>query len=129
MLETSIFCHMLLKCIDGFNSTLFAYGQTSAGKTHTLLGSNNSPGVIIIVAQALFQQISSACKERKNDHSDAAIDMQFMVNCSYVEIYNEVCKDLLSKSNTALTVSDVPGKGSKVVGAKQVFLLNSSQYL
>ena len=45
--------------IQGFNSTIFAYGQTASGKTHTMLGSADEPGVIWRSVNSIFEQASS----------------------------------------------------------------------
>ena len=45
--------------IQGFNSTIFAYGQTASGKTHTMLGSPDEPGVIWRSVNSIFEQASS----------------------------------------------------------------------
>lgn len=43
--------------MEGFNSTIFAYGQTSSGKTHTMLGSETSPGIMQIAVEEIFSII------------------------------------------------------------------------
>lgn len=45
--------------IAGFNGTIFAYGQTSSGKTFTMSGTQNSPGIIELAVLNLFEQIKS----------------------------------------------------------------------
>ena len=41
---------------QGFNSTIFAYGQTASGKTHTMLGTDSEPGVIWRSVNSIFDQ-------------------------------------------------------------------------
>lgn len=68
--------------LNGYNCSIFAYGATGAGKTYTMLGSNNSPGIIFLCMMELYQRI----EESKKDKS-------FEVAVSYIEVtYN-------SKSN------------------------------
>ncbi|KAL3787829.1 hypothetical protein ACHAWO_007017 [Cyclotella atomus] len=70
----------------GFESTVFAYGQTGTGKTHTMEGSLDSPelyGVIPRSAQAIFEHLKQPQYKEK------------VVTCSYLEIYNEELRDLL----------------------------------
>ena len=78
-----------ISCSDvmkGFESTIFAYGQTGTGKTHTMEGSLASPdlyGIIPRSAEAIFEAVSNP-----------DVDSHF-VRCSYLEIYNEDLRDLL----------------------------------
>jgi Kinesin motor domain len=67
----------------GFNTTILAYGQTGAGKTHTMSGSG---GLIPHCCDDLFQTIETKC-------DDAVVEM------SYLEIYNEEIRDLLTDQN------------------------------
>ncbi|XP_047519330.1 kinesin-related protein 4-like isoform X2 [Pieris napi] len=69
--------------IAGINGTIFAYGQTSSGKTHTMTGTDESPGIIHLAVLNLFDLI------RKIP------DRDFLLRVSFVEIYNETLIDLL----------------------------------
>ena len=74
--------------LNGYNGTIFAYGQTGSGKTHTMEGRADPPhlrGIIPNSFQHIFDFVSSAK------------DQQFLVRASYLEIYNEEIRDLLSK--------------------------------
>ncbi|CAG9562966.1 unnamed protein product [Danaus chrysippus] len=71
----------------GFNGTIFAYGQTSSGKTYTMTGTNEAPGIIPLAVLNLFDIIKSIP------------DRDFLVRVSYVEIYNESLIDLLDLKN------------------------------
>ncbi|XP_063823595.1 kinesin-related protein 4-like [Ostrinia nubilalis] len=68
----------------GFNGTIFAYGQTSSGKTYTMTGTEDSPGIIPLAVFNLFEIIKNIP------------DRDFLVRVSYIEIYNETVKDLLN---------------------------------
>ncbi|PVF94748.1 kinesin-domain-containing protein [Serendipita vermifera] len=70
---------------DGYNATVFAYGATGCGKTHTISGTETDPGIIYATMAELFQRI----EERKEDYS---VD----VSLSFLEIYNEEIRDLLA---------------------------------
>ncbi len=61
--------------LEGFNCSVFAYGATSAGKTHTMLGSPNHPGVIFLTMKELYEKIV----ERKDEVSCD-------VSVSYLEV-------------------------------------------
>ncbi|KDD71190.1 kinesin, partial [Helicosporidium sp. ATCC 50920] len=81
-------------CMAGFNSSIFAYGQTGAGKTHSMLGRvarrrdgslDEGCGIALRVFDRLFQRI----REVESD------SLRFSVKCSFLEIYNEDISDLL----------------------------------
>lgn len=67
----------------GYDSTIFAYGQTASGKTFTLTGSHSQPGLIPLAISDIFEFI------RSHPHRD------FLLRASYLEIYNEQINDLL----------------------------------
>jgi Kinesin motor domain len=74
--------------LEGYNGTIFAYGQTGAGKTHTMEGYPDPPelrGIIPNSFQHIFDKIA------------LADNVQYLVRASYLEIYNEEIRDLLSK--------------------------------
>src|SRR5574343_596733 len=74
--------------IEGYNGTIFAYGQTGCGKTFTMSGNASVPelrGIIPNSFSHIFEAISV---------SDAS--KIFLVRCSYLEIYNEEIRDLLN---------------------------------
>lgn len=76
--------------LEGFNGTIFAYGQTGTGKTFTMEGKPEPPnlrGIIPRAFQQIFQMIEQTSKNR-----------QFLVRCSFLELYNEEIRDLLSKN-------------------------------
>ncbi|KAK4626254.1 Kinesin-like protein 6 [Fulvia fulva] len=76
---------LLDSVLDGFNCTVFAYGATGCGKTHTITGSSQEPGIIFMTMQELFERIEDL-KDMKTCE----------VSLSYLEIYNERIRDLLS---------------------------------
>ncbi|XP_077447153.1 kinesin-like protein KIF3B [Stigmatopora argus] len=77
--------------LQGFNGTIFAYGQTGTGKTFTMEGTRNDPekrGVIPNSFVHIFTHISRSQNQ------------QYLVRASYLEIYQEEIRDLLSKDQT-----------------------------
>ena len=75
----------VVDCVmDGFNATIFAYGQTSAGKTHTMVGTPQDPGIVFRFAQELFERIAASPPW-----------LEYSVQTQYVEIYLEKVRDLL----------------------------------
>jgi hypothetical protein len=73
--------------IEGFTTTVFAYGPTGSGKTHTISGHAEDPGVLPRTVNRLFEKLEA----------DAAMghDRAFMVFLTYVEIYNNTFNNLL----------------------------------
>lgn len=76
--------NLLDSVLDGYNATVFAYGATGCGKTHTITGTLQQPGVIFLTMQELFERISERTDEKVTE-----------VSLSYLEIYNETIRDLL----------------------------------
>ncbi|CAD8111477.1 unnamed protein product [Paramecium sonneborni] len=75
---------------DGYNGTIFAYGQTGCGKTFTMIGDPMNESMKGIIPRT-FDQIINII----NNNSDS--NKKFLLRCSYIEIYNEEIHDLLSK--------------------------------
>ncbi|CAK0827434.1 unnamed protein product, partial [Prorocentrum cordatum] len=92
--------------MDGYNGTIFAYGQTGTGKTHTMVGPDGNEeqyGVIPRTFHHIFRNINSTPNKK------------FLVRASYLEIYNEEIRDLLSKTPKAkLELKDHPDGGVMV---------------
>ncbi|KAL7417969.1 P-loop containing nucleoside triphosphate hydrolase protein [Mrakia frigida] len=78
--------------MEGFNAVVFAYGQTASGKTFTLTGSKSEPGVIPRAIEDVFSFI------KKNNKRE------FLLRASYLEIYNEVIKDLLNPATASVEI-------------------------
>ncbi len=72
-------------CMEGYNGTIFAYGQTSSGKTFTLMGCEGVPGVTQMALQNVFDVVKT------NHETEWALSVQYM------EIYNESVTDLLAR--------------------------------
>ncbi|NXR11625.1 KI18A protein, partial [Semnornis frantzii] len=90
--------------LNGYNCTVLAYGATGAGKTHTMLGSPEDPGVMYLTMMALYNCIDQL-KE----------DKICTVAVSYLEVYNEQIRDLLVNSGP-LAVREDAEKGVVVQG-------------
>ncbi|KAG8533664.1 uncharacterized protein KY384_001405 [Bacidia gigantensis] len=76
--------NLLDSVLDGYNATVFAYGATGCGKTHTITGTVQAPGVIFLTMQELFERIGERSDEKVTE-----------ISLSYLEIYNETIRDLL----------------------------------
>ena len=81
--------------IGGYNGTIFAYGQTGTGKTFTMEGVHDVPELRGILPRT-FRYIFDGCEAAK---SVAGENAEFLVRASYLEIYNEEIRDLLSKDH------------------------------
>ncbi|XP_076026646.1 centromere-associated protein E [Genypterus blacodes] len=77
---------LVVSTVGGYNGTIFAYGQTSSGKTFTMMGSELIPGVIPLAVEDVFETIKTYPKK------------EFLLRVSYMEIYNETVTDLLVDS-------------------------------
>ena len=91
---------------QGYNGTVFAYGQTGCGKTYTMMGIVTDPNLKGIIPNA-FSHIFGFIKTEGESK-------RFLVRCSFVEIYNEEVRDLLGDSKKKLDIREDPKKGTFV---------------
>jgi kinesin family member 18/19 len=75
---------LLDSVLSGYNATVFAYGATGCGKTHTISGTAAHPGIIFLTMQDLFDKVAEMKEEKVTE-----------ISLSYLEIYNETIRDLL----------------------------------
>ncbi|XP_041420916.1 kinesin-like protein KIF1A isoform X6 [Xenopus laevis] len=93
--QQQVYCdigeEMLLHAFEGYNVCIFAYGQTGAGKSYTMMGKQepSQQGIIPLLCEDLFSRIS----DTTNDN------MSYSVEVSYMEIYCERVRDLLNPKN------------------------------
>ena len=91
--------------IEGYNGTIFCYGQTGTGKTHTMEGKDepeNERGLIPNTFETVFGDIDALEAANKN----------FLVRASFLEIYNENVRDLLGKDQSrTCDLKEDPDKG------------------
>lgn len=106
--QLEVFEHTTKSVLDGFlngyNCTVLAYGATGAGKTHTMLGSPEDPGVMYLTMMALYNCMDQIKEEKICN-----------VAVSYLEVYNEQIRDLLVNSGP-LAVREDAQKGVVVQG-------------
>ncbi|SCV04615.1 LAME_0H19834g1_1 [Lachancea meyersii CBS 8951] len=76
--------------LDGFHGTVFAYGATGCGKTYTVSGPAQNPGIIFLTMQELFGKIDQMRDTKR-----------FELTASYLEIYNESIRDLLEPETSS----------------------------
>lgn len=101
--------------LEGFNGTIFAYGQTSSGKTHTMQGPDITDlelqGIIPRMVRTVFARIESA-----GEH------MEFTVKISMIEIYMEKIRDLLDPVKDNLRVHEEKNKGVYVADVTETYV-------
>ncbi|XP_052743336.1 kinesin-like protein unc-104 isoform X11 [Bicyclus anynana] len=98
---------MLQHAFDGYNICIFAYGQTGAGKSYTMMGrgEDGQEGIIPQICKDLFRRIRQTTSE----------DQSYSVEVSYMEIYCERVRDLLNPKNKGnLRVREHPALGPYV---------------
>lgn len=79
--------------LEGYNCTIFAYGQTGCGKTHTMMGDPNDPPERGIIPNC-FAHIFGVIDENARTE---LCETKYLVRCSYLEIYKEDVFDLLTE--------------------------------
>ncbi|OWM66152.1 hypothetical protein CDL15_Pgr013369 [Punica granatum] len=104
--------------VQGLNATIFAYGSTGSGKTYTMVGTRDDPGLMVLSLHTIFELIN------KDSSSD-----EFEVNCSYLEVYNEVIYDLLEKSSAHLELREDPTQGIVVAGLRSIKVRSADKIL
>ncbi|KAJ0233559.1 Kinesin-like protein KIN-7D [Hirschfeldia incana] len=102
--------------MEGVNGTVFAYGVTSSGKTHTMHGDQESPGIIPLAIKDVFSIIQDTPGR------------EFLLRVSYLEIYNEVINDLLDPTGQNLRVRE-DSQGTYVEGIKEEVVLSPGHAL
>ncbi|KAJ7975976.1 Kinesin-like protein [Quillaja saponaria] len=108
--------HIVGGAMEGINGTIFAYGVTSSGKTHTMHGDQRSPGIIPLAVKDAF----SIIQETPN--------REFLLRVSYLEIYNEVVNDLLNPAGQNLRIRE-DAQGTFVEGIKEEVVLSPAHAL
>ena len=110
---------MIDKILLGYNSTALAYGVTGTGKTYTIFGdlSNNfkDEGIIFKACDYLFEKIAL------NNNND----INYNIKVSYIEIYNEIVKDLINENSTSLMIVEDAQKGVMCPNAKEIIINDS----
>uniref|UniRef100_A0A8D3EB58 Kinesin-like protein n=1 Tax=Scophthalmus maximus TaxID=52904 RepID=A0A8D3EB58_SCOMX len=107
--------------LDGYNGTIFAYGQTSSGKTHTMEGNLHDPdmmGVIPRIVQDIFNYIYSMDE-----------NLEFHIKVSYFEIYLDRIKDLLDVTKTNLSVHEDKNRVPYVKGCTERFVCSPDEVM
>ncbi len=101
--------------LNGYNGTVFAYGQTGAGKSYTMMGTSiddeSGRGVIPRIVEQIFASIMSSPST-----------IEYTVRVSYMEIYMERIRDLLAPQNDNLPVHEEKNRGVYVKGLLEIYV-------
>lgn len=102
--------------LSGFNATIFMYGQTTSGKTFTMLGNDENPGLLPFTLLDVFKEIVSTLHPHPlKDQSG----QKYSVLISYLEIYNEQINDLLNPGMVNLKMHE-DAKGNPIVNQLKI---------
>ncbi|XP_041097697.1 kinesin heavy chain isoform X1 [Polyodon spathula] len=107
--------------LGGYNGTIFAYGQTSSGKTHTMEGKlhdGQHMGIIPRIAQDIFNHIFAMDE-----------NLEFHIKVSYFEIYMDKIRDLLDVTKTNLAVHEDKNRVPYVKGCTERFVSSPDEVM
>nr|CAB3259108.1 kinesin heavy chain isoform 5C [Phallusia mammillata] len=107
--------------LEGYNGTIFAYGQTASGKTHTMEGvlhEENLMGIIPRIIDDIFNHIYTMDE-----------NLEFHIKISYFEIYLDKIRDLLDVSKTNLSVHEDKNRVPYVKGCTERFVASPEEVL
>ncbi|KAL8681857.1 MAG: hypothetical protein Q9186_002089 [Xanthomendoza sp. 1 TL-2023] len=101
--------------LNGYNGTVFAYGQTGAGKSYTMMGADiddeEQRGIIPRIVEQMFASILRSSG-----------NIEYTVRVSYMEIYMERIRDLLVPQNDNLPVHEEKSRGVYVKGLLEIYV-------
>ena len=92
--------------LEGYSGTVFAYGQTSSGKTHTMMGSPTEQGIIQLSLAYMWDEVQKD------------VDSSYIISVLSLEVYNEKLRDL--GTGAELSINEVKGKGEPSLSAGNV---------
>ncbi|OWF48812.1 Kinesin-like protein KIF15 [Mizuhopecten yessoensis] len=119
---------LIESCVSGYNGTIFAYGQTGSGKTFTMLGpsedadnfQHKNRGIIPRSFEYLFNLVS----REQELHGKGK---EFLMRCTFLEIYHEQVYDLLDPSTMSLSLRESMKKGVYVDGLAEKAVTSASE--
>ena len=101
--------------LNGYNGTVFAYGQTGAGKSYTMMGADiddeEQRGIIPRIVEQMFASILRSPE-----------NIEYTVRVSYMEIYMEKIRDLLMPQNDNLPIHEEKSRGVYVKGLLEIYV-------
>lgn len=105
---------IIASLLDGYNCSVFVYGATGAGKTHTMLGNEEHKGIMYLTMVDLYKQMGE-CKDK----------FSIELGISYLEVYNENVQDLLNPDKKSLHLREDTSRGVIVAGMKLEVIHNA----
>lgn len=103
------------RAMEGYHSSILAYGQTSTGKTFTMTGTKESPGLIPMAITDCFRYVRESQEER-----------EYLIRISYLEVYKENIRDLLNATPQPIRLFDGPN-GLVIRGLKEEIVSSPEQ--
>jgi hypothetical protein len=103
--------------LTGLNTTIFAYGATGSGKTYTIQGNRDDPGIVGHIISDLFSM--------KEENKAKLITYKI----SYIEVYNENLRDLLTSVDKPVDIREDPQKGVFLIGANDILANNRKEIM
>ena len=100
--------NLIKQVVEGYSATIMAYGATGSGKTYTMVGKGENVGLMIRSIRDLFNFVNSQQNKVYN------------IKITYIEVYNEILKDLLSDKKVSPEIRTDPTKGVILQGAECV---------
>jgi kinesin family protein 18/19 len=102
--------------LDSYSATIFAYGATGCGKTYTMMGNVSEEGIMQKSSNDLFKRVE--------EHPS-----KYRVKGSFLEIYNEVIRDLLTDSEDRVELREDPKLGVVVAGISEHLLVSTDSLM
>lgn len=107
--------HTVDDILNGYNGTVFAYGQTGAGKSFTMMGGDIDNEVLKGIIPRIVEQIFASILISPGN-------IEYTVRVSYMEIYMERIRDLLNPANDNLPVHEEKNRGVYVKGLLEIYV-------
>ncbi|CAG9327589.1 unnamed protein product [Blepharisma stoltei] len=108
---------LIQPALSGINACVFAYGPTGSGKTYTMIGTTEDPGIAVLTIREMFEKVQSDS------------DKIYEIKISYVEIYNEAIRDLLIPNSGYLDLRDDPTRGVVIAGVSEFTAESTEQVM
>mmetsp|Transcript_26116 Transcript_26116/g.62046 ORF Transcript_26116/g.62046 Transcript_26116/m.62046 type:complete len:743 (-) Transcript_26116:254-2482(-) len=105
---------LVVSAMKGYHSTVLAYGQTSTGKTHTMSGTKDEPGLVPLAVKECFRLV----QEGVVDDRQGGAPREYLFRLSYLEVYKEHIRDLLAPTPEPVRLFDGPN-GLVIRGLKE----------
>jgi hypothetical protein len=106
---------LIFSTVEGYNTAIFAYGASGTGKTYTMAGTKHAPGLIPRTVRDLFDVIASIKGQRDN--------IMFNVEMSYIDIYNNMFRNLLKQISDEIGRLESNGAASELLSVQLAEIL------